>query len=390
MLNALLKRFNHHRKEKYFQSPLFHAQKTYAFVGFGIHSMTSLYPILRHFNIRLKYICTKNTDWKNQLSPLFPGCSFIHELQPILDDDTVAGVFVCTTPEAHYDILTRLLKAGKPVFIEKPPCQTLDQLNQLITIPPAAICTVGLQRRHWPGNRAIVKKCREAISYCYQFQTGPLAEGDPFTELFIHPLDYAQYLFGEATLESFSKHEDNKGVTLQLHLTHPGRDGKHSGSAGNAGRTGNASGHPRSISGLLHLSTNYTWNPPVESLSVNTTAESLTIQYPTTVTGKQLPFRVLNIPTERVLGQAAVTKEYFSGIPTLTPAQETNTLYTQGFLPEIEHFVSLVENRRPSSGTTSGTNSRVNPNNNGGASNDLPSLLNLYQLLEKLRKPPVG
>jgi len=372
MLNALLKRFNHHRKEKYFQSPLFHAQKNYAFVGFGIHSMTSLYPVLRHFNIRLKYICTKNTDWKNQLSPLFPGCSFIHELQPILDDDTIAGVFVCTTPEVHYDILTRLLIAGKPVFIEKPPCQTLDQLNQLLTIAPAPICTVGLQRRHWPGNKAIWKKCRQATSYCYQFQTGPLAEGDPYTELFIHPLDYAQHLFGEARLESFSKHEDNKGLTLQLHLTHSGLTSSHSG-------------HPR-ISGLLHLSTHYTWNPPIESLSVNTTAELLSIQYPTTVTGKQLPFRVLNIPTERVLGHPAVTKEYFSDTPTLTPAQETNTLYTQGFLPEIEHFISLVENPRATPRPASG----ANPNNNGEASNDLPSLLNLYQLIEKLRKPPVG
>lgn len=345
MLNALLKRYNHYRKEKYFQSPLFQARKQYAFVGFGIHSMTNFYPLLRYFNISLKYICTKSTDWKSKLSPLFPGCTFTHDLEDIIKDDTVAGVFVCTTAEAHYDLLTRLLKAGKPVFIEKPPCRTLTQLHQLHQLNPTAICKIGLQRRHWPGNRPAIKKCREAGNYIYQFQTGAYPQGDPFTELFIHPLDYSRMLFGAPRLQSFSKHQDNKGITLQLHLTHPG-----------------------GISGLLHLSTHYTWNPPLECLTVNTGDESLTIQYPTSVTGKQMPFRVMNVPAERLMRQPATTKEYFSGIPTLVPALETNTLFTQGFLSEIEDFVTLVEN----------------PGANPGEANDLGSLFNVYELMEKL------
>jgi virulence factor len=346
MLNALLKRYNHYRKEKYFQSPLFQAQKQYAFVGIGIHSITAFYPLLRHFNIRLKYITTKNSDWKGNLAPLFPGCIFTHDLQTIIDDNEVAGVFVCATPEAHFDLLTRLLQARKPVFVEKPPCRTLPQLRQLHAIDPAAICRIGLQRRHWPGNDSITNKCRNATSYLYQFQTGPLAQGDPLTELFIHPLDYSRFLFGDAKLISFSRHKDDKGITLQLHLTHPG-----------------------GTSGLLHLSTHYSWNPPHECLSVNTRDESLTIQYPTSVTGKRLPFRVMNIPSERLLDQHATTKQYYSGAPTLVPALETNTLLVQGFLPEIEDFISLVENP-----------GKTKP----GEANDLATLVNIYELFHSL------
>jgi virulence factor len=345
MLNELLKRYNQYRKEKYFRSPLFATRKAYAFVGFGIHSMTSFYPLLRHFNIHLKYICTKSSHPEKDLSPLFPGCTFTHDLEVILRDDTVAGVFVCATPEAHYGILTRLLEAGKPVFIEKPPCQTLDQLRQLQKINPSAICKIGLQRRYWPGNASIVKQCRNATSYLYQFQTGPLAKGDPITELFIHPLDYTRLLFGDPKLESVSKHQDDKSITFQLHLTHPG-----------------------GCSGLVHLSTNYSWHPPLEHLTVNTPGESLTLQYPTSVTGKQLPFRIMNIPTERLMNQALTTKEYYSGIPTLTPALEFNTLLVQGFLPEIEHFVSLVEN----------------PGARKGEASDLSSLLSIYELFQSL------
>ncbi|HEY6901921.1 MAG TPA: Gfo/Idh/MocA family oxidoreductase, partial [Puia sp.] len=278
MLSTILKKYNHYRKEKYFRSPLYQSRKSYAFVGFGIHSMTSFYPLLRHFDIHLKYICTKSSDWQDKLSPLFPGCIFTHDLDTILKDETISGVFVCTSPEAHFEILSRLLKAGKPVFVEKPPCQTLDQLRQLLAINPSPLCKVGLQRRYWPGNASIIKKCRNATSYLYQFQTGPLAEGDPLTGLFIHPLDYARFLFGDPKLESVSKHRDDKGITFQLHLTHPG-----------------------GCSGLLHLSTHYSWNPPLECLAVNVPGEALTLRYPTSVTGKQLPFRVMNIPTERLM-----------------------------------------------------------------------------------------
>ena len=345
MLNALLKRFNHHRKEKYFQSPLFHTQKEYAFIGFGIHSMTSLYPILRHYNVRLKYICTKSADWSAQLSPLFPGCRFTHDLNDIINDGSVAGVFLCASPEAHFDILSRLLRAGKPVLAEKPPCQTLTQLHELHNINPAAICKIGLQRSHWPGNKPIVKKCRTATSYLYQFQTGPYPQGDAFSELFIHPLDYSRHLFGPSTLRSYSKHQDDKGITLQLHLTH------------NSG-----------CSGLLHLSTHYAWNPPLECLTVNTNNESLTIQYPTSVSGKQLPARFMNIPAERLINQSLSTREYYTGVPTLIPALETNTLYTQGFYNEIEDFVRRVED----------------PGANPNDANDLGPLIGTYELLESL------
>ncbi|HXD77986.1 MAG TPA: Gfo/Idh/MocA family oxidoreductase [Puia sp.] len=345
MLNALLKRFNQHRKEKYFQSPLFHAQKEYAFVGFGVHSMTSLYPVLRHYNLRLKYICTRGSDWQRQLGPLFPGCRFTHDLDTVIADTSVAGVFVCAAPEAHYEILSALLKAGKPVFIEKPPCRTLGQLRELAAIAPAAVCKLGLQRRHWPGNTAVRKKCRLATDYIYRFQTGPYPQGDPFTELFIHALDYAGFLFGPAQLLSCCRQQDKRGITVQLHL-----------------------GHAGGASGLLHLSTRYTWNPPLECLTVSAGNESLDIRYPVSVTGTQMPLRILHAPAERLTGQRGAVKEYFSGVPTMVPALETNTLYTQGFLPEIEDFVTRIE--RPASAS--------------GESNDLLSLLTVYELIDKI------
>jgi virulence factor len=346
MLQTLLQKYNRLRKEQIFRSPLFHTKKPYAFIGVGMHSLTNFYPILRHFNIRLKYICTRTSDWSKQLSPLFPGCSFTHDLGDILRDNELGGVFVCTDPSAHFPLLQQLLTSKKNVFVEKPPCADLSQLHQLLAIHPTGICKVGLQRRYWPGNRSIIKKCRNAKTYTYQFHTGSYPQGDPFTELFIHPLDYCRFLFGPSTLSSFTAHRDGAGTTLQLHLVHENHR-----------------------SGLIELSTHHSWNPATERLAVQTDKESLLIEYPSSVKGDARPARIMNIPAERLLRQPAIERRYYSGSPSLIPALEYNSLVNGGFYQEIETFVSLAE----------GNGARH-------AANDLPSLVDTYELIQKIGK----
>ncbi|HET6255532.1 MAG TPA: Gfo/Idh/MocA family oxidoreductase [Puia sp.] len=346
MLDALLKKYNRRRVQQYFQSPLFHTRRQYAFVGVGMHSLNNYYPLLRYFNIPLKYICTRQSDWNSQLSPLFPAAVFTHDITQILNDPAVAGILVCADPDEHYALAGSVLGSGKALFIEKPPCRRLDQLRHLIAEHPDALCKVGLQRRYWPANDAVKKKCSRAISYIYRFQTGSYPQGDPLTELFIHPLDYCHYLFGECRLQSLSVRRDNAGLTAQLHLE-----------------------HANDLSGLIELSTRYTWNDPIEQLSVNTDAESLLIEYPGSVRGNPKPARVLHLPTERLFRRPKVTRGYYNGGPSLIPAMEYQTLITQGFFAAIESFVNLVE-EKDSRETRS----------------DLPSLIPTYELLEKISK----
>ncbi|HVS96256.1 MAG TPA: Gfo/Idh/MocA family oxidoreductase [Puia sp.] len=346
MLETLLRNVNRRRKEQLFRSPLFHTARSYAFVGVGVHSLTNLYPLLRLFNIRLKYVCTRHSDWSRQLSPLFPDCRFTHDPIDIARDEAIAGVFVCADPDAHFDLARLFLGAQKPVFIEKPPCSDLTQLNQLLALDPGGICKVGLQRRYWPGNRYLQKKIRQSTHYRYHFETGPYPQGDVYTELFLHPLDYCAYLFGDLRLESFSSHSHPTGTTLQAHVTHDG-----------------------GCSGLLELSTGGSWNAAVEKLSVHTPKEALDAEYPASVRGVPAPGRLLNLPTERLLNQAPVSRTYYSGCPSLIPALEYNPLVAQGFYHEIEAFLSLTE----------GKDARV-------CRNDLPSLVHTYELIGQFKR----
>lgn len=347
MLSALLNRFNTHRKEKLLNAPLFHTEKQYAFVGVGMHSLTNLYPILRHFGISLRYIHTRQSSWQQQMTHWFPNCRFTNNLQEIIDDVNVAGVFVCTKADAHFGILTSLLQSNKAIFVEKPPCHDLRQLQQLIQINPQAICKVGLQRRYWPGNRFVTRKVSNAGSYTYQFHVGPYLQGDTYTELFIHAFDFCQHLFGNYTVQSFSKHQDKSGITAQLHVK-----------------------HDKQITGLIELSTQHSWNDPQEVLQVNTPEEHLSVRYPILVEGTRKPQRILNIPTERLLQQPVVRKTYFSTGQFIAPVLELNTLVLQGFYRELETFIQLAEGKR--SGEVH-------------VSNDLPGLAPIYGIIETLR-----
>lgn len=346
MVNSLLSRVKTFRKASYFKNELYHSVRTYAFAGTGIHSLQNLYPVLRHFGVRLKYICTRTSSPSPVLLNMFPGCVHTNNIADILNDREVEGVFISASESAHFDLLKALLTGGKKVFVEKPPCQTSAELRELIDISRDGICKVGLQRRYWPAVPTLRRRIQTAGTYVYRFHTGKYTDSDLLTGLFIHPIDFAVYLFGEASVQSsFTKHSGN-GTTVHIHLLHSG-----------------------GVSGLLECSTEYSWNSPLESLTVNTSKEQLAVHYPTLVEGELKPGRILNIPAERIFNQAVITKRYFSAVQMMLPVKELNTIYVQGFYGEIKAFVDLVENR-----------SRREPKN------DLPSLIPVYEIFDAIHR----
>ncbi|MFT3701011.1 MAG: Gfo/Idh/MocA family oxidoreductase [Agriterribacter sp.] len=345
MLNSFIKKYNSFRKEKVMDNRLFNTQKKYAFIGVGMHSLSNIYPVLNHFNITLKYICTQSGKQYQALKKQFPDCIFNDSINDIINDTEVKGVFVCSSPKSHFGILSKLAHAGKQIFIEKPPCQTFEELENLLAIQNTNTCKIGFQRRYWPGNKYILKKIKSAKSYTYTFCFGSYPNGDPYTELFIHALDYCSFLFGAFNVLSFDRQEYDDGITLQIHAKH------HNG-----------------ISALIELSTHFSWNDPIDIMTINCSEEVITAQYPVSVKGKKRPARVMHLPTERIFKQAEITKEYFSTGNLVMPVNEMNTFVLQGFYKELETFIFLVEND-----VTPGVN-------------DLKDLIPLYKAIKQLKQ----
>ncbi len=344
MLETLINKFNILRKKEYFRNEMFQVQKKYACIGIGMHSLTNIFPVLKHYNIPVKVICTKKTNWSREAALIFPNAVFTCNLEDILNDKEIIGVFVSTNPSEHFGILQLLLQAGKQVFIEKPPCNSGTELDVLIATNPSAVCKIGFQRRHWPANEILLKKIGKASSYIYKFYFGPYPNGNVFNELFIHALDYCQFLFGDGAIINSTRQKNQQGVTIQIQLKHEG-----------------------GTIGYLELSSQFSWKDPIDEISIHTPDELIIAKYPLQVTGIKKPKRLLNLPTERIFNQPSSAYSYFSTGNLVMPVQSNNTLYLQGFYSELANFIRLVE--------TGNRKSQLN---------DLPGMMSLYKIIDQL------
>lgn len=316
LIDRSIQRWRSQRNRKMLQSP-YSAQ--YAFVGIGSHALQNLYPVLQYLGIRLKYICCKSPDKLALIERRF-GVTATTSLDTILNDSEVEGVFLCTSPQSHYDICTSVIEAGKYLFVEKPPCQTLDQLELLTAADKKQIVMVGMQKRYspliWALKKQLVKK--EPINYTMSYHTGAYPEGNPFTDLFIHPVDLVQYLFGNAKLKSVQQIDRNGTTTIQGLLSH------------------------ETANGYIELSTAYSWTNPKETLYVNTQAGEYRLEQMERLCHYPHPKRIAGMPLEK-LGLFTNTEQTLIERNNFNPLVGNNQLYTQGFLSEIKAFADMVE-----------------------------------------------
>jgi virulence factor len=152
MIPTLIEKYKRLRTEQYLAQTY---QYSYAFVGMGQHSLVNLYPVLHYLGVPLKRVCVTSERKARLIRRKHPHVMTTTSLGDILNDETVKGVFVSASPSAHFSIASQVLKSGKSLFIEKPPCQTLQELDALIELQKlqgdTSVAMVGLQKRYAPA-----------------------------------------------------------------------------------------------------------------------------------------------------------------------------------------------------------------------------------------------
>ena len=297
----------------------------YALVGFGNHCANNLLPVIQHLQLPLKYICCTSEKKAELISQKYRGVKGTTSLQDILLDDTIAGVFVAAHPHSHFQIATEVIKAGKSLFIEKPPCENereLKTLTDTIKLYGAKPIIVGLQRRFAPATQILKKRLKgETIRhYHYRYLTGLCPEGDILFDLFIHPLDYVTFLFGEAKIKSLDViRSRDGGQTLFLVLEH------------------------QEITGMLELSTDYSWQDAQELLSISTDKGLYVLEKMEQLDFTPRRSAVLGIPLEKVFPNNVATICLY-GRNNFVPTIGNNQIVSQGFFSEIKTFADRVEN----------------------------------------------
>ena len=364
MIQELINRYKRMRTERFLRQTY---QYSYAFVGMGQHSLTNLYPVLHYLGVPLKYICVTSERKAKLIVRKYPNVKGTTSLDEILNDESVKGVFVSASPSAHFSIASKVLQSGKSLFIEKPPCQTLEELDALIALQQqhgSPFAMVGLQKRYAPAVQLLKQRLRKKrlISYDLHYLTGAYPEGNALLDLYIHPLDLVCHLFGQPEVLAIRQVAKDSYILM---LRHP------------------------HIIGTLELSTAYSWTTAEESLKVCTHSGIYRLSQMEELSFTPNPTTILGIPTEKLCTKNR-TVEYLFQRNNFTPILANNQVYTQGYYSEIETFISQTENGRNSESRRARSDGRVvkdggEANGKADVTTGLMSVRGTYELLQALQ-----
>lgn len=320
-MKTIIEKYKSYRSRKW----LYDTYKcNYAFIGLGNHSIMNLYPVLQYLQVPVKYICCKSSDKLPLIENKYHGIKATTSINEILDDNDISGLFVSASPSSHFQLASQILGSGKSLFIEKPICHTLDELCELDDIAKrhdVKVAMAGMQKRYSPSGLILAKRLRneEVISYNYRYTTGPYPEGDVLVELFIHPLDYITFLFGEAKIsDNICIMSGNGGVTYLLVLQH------------------------KNVTGVLELSSAYAWSDAQETLLINTKKGTYEQNQMDHLTFHPKSSVFCGIPIEKVIRRNDTEMQLYK-CNGFTPTLENNQIYSQGYYNEIKAFMNANE-----------------------------------------------
>lgn len=335
MLNTLIDRYKSIKKKAQLNQYSSY-QKKYAFVGVGNHSLSNLYPVLDFLSVPLKYIVTKTEDNAKLVAQKY-NCEGTSDFSKVLADKEVEGVIICTAPSAHYTLVKQALQAGKKVFVEKPPCLSIQELDDLISLGDSEV-VVGVQKRYSKVYQALKEKAKSVTSYNYRYVTGAYPEGDPIWDLFIHPLDVVSYLFGDTKEVKVVKNESTTMLLLQ---------------------------HDNGAIGCVELSTDYTWDGATEEMTAVTPKGVFELNNSFELSFTPKTRSILGVPLEKVFKKPQ-EKHLLLSNKGFVPTMEYNALNMQGYYKELKAFIDIVESK-------------------GVNQSSLSSLKTTFELIEKIK-----
>ncbi len=301
------------------------------FVGCGRHATTNLYLSLKYTNSELVAVCAKHKNSAMRTAKLFGAERYYTDYENMFKTEKLDGVVICVNRTMHPRIIKCALMHDLNVFVEKPPATTSRELEDILLLARKKKKTVmiGYNKRFSTIYREIKrimysKQFGELSSYSARFSVGNSESvQDLIYEIGIHHLDLAQFLISQIKdIRFVIKQKPRPSISLLVNFKN-------------------------SVSGTITISSSASWvhnNERVEIIGDSSiiVAEDMS--------------RLSYFPRTRVHPgyiPADSEKEHVWRLNPVVPNLENNTLYTNGFIPEMRHFINLIIKNSYSSNTLS-------------------------------------
>jgi len=145
---------------------------TVAIIGCGIRGKQHASELAKLADCDIAYVCDPDRDRAAELASDLaaksrPKPKAVQDLRTILEDKSVAAVFIATPNHWHALAAIWAMQAGKDVYVEKPVCHNISEGRRIVQVARklGRICQGGTQNR---SNGALA----EAIKYIHDGKLG--------------------------------------------------------------------------------------------------------------------------------------------------------------------------------------------------------------------------
>lgn len=124
-----------------------------AFIGFGRHAQTSLYPCLRHLDYNLSAVVTMHLETAQKAALEYQIPAVYTDYSEMLSKEKPEAVFVAAKYHQQFAIVKDILKFGADVFVEKPLGMSLEEATEIADLAAATNkqVQVGFMKRFAPA-----------------------------------------------------------------------------------------------------------------------------------------------------------------------------------------------------------------------------------------------
>lgn len=182
-----------------------------AFLGAGRMGLTHLRNLAGIPGVSVRVVADTSLEAARRGAELARAERAGDDVAEAIRAEDVDAVLICTPTSTHAELIEAAVRAGKPVWSEKPVALTLDETRRVVATVEASgqPVMIGFMRRFDPGyaaaKRAIdageIGRVERFRAVSCDFTPPPLAfvktSGGLFVDMLVHDFDLARYLVGE-------------------------------------------------------------------------------------------------------------------------------------------------------------------------------------------------
>ncbi len=299
-------------------------QARIAFVGAGGHATESLYPNIAHIpEFDLVAVCDLVEERAASAARRFGALAYYTDVEHMLRDAAPDGVCVCGPPSVHHDVGLQVLSHGVPVFIEKPPAESLKGAEELVDMAAekGTWGMVAFMKRFAPSNLV-------AKEYAATPAFGPLSSvtvihtSGPYDDYYrmlifngIHLIDLARFFGGEVEALSaygYDGANQTKAIAASWRFTN-------------------------GVAGMLNMNSSHSWNDCFEQAYVTGSGASMLLDASKAVELMAGDRAFANPAEQRLFGWSS--RYYVSGN---MAGWWASGHYTRGYWGELSQFARAL------------------------------------------------